>query len=216
MLPFIALEGCDGSGKTTVRNIICRQLEEDGIQCKRIGQHSWLNPRDSRLIVRLRDQKCRPGNAAISSAYASDKFAHGRFNVEPLLGHSVVIADRWIYSDAVYHSVLYGIDMAETLQRHKIQQTILPELVIYVSTTVTEAYKRVISRGRQTRHYERPSDLREISKAYEVLFAGLIGTAERVLRFSNDPSDVNTRVRDFIMPVIRELIDKRAHPTGYE
>ena len=170
MMPFIVLEGCDGAGKTTIREIIKSELESRKIAVVTIGQHSWLHPWNSRLIIQAREQRSQVPPEVLTSAYLSDKYLHGKHNVMKAISTAVVIADRWIYSDAVYHSVLYGTSMRETLEAHFNAGTLIPDLVAYVTIDPEEAYRRILQRGKHTRHYERPADLRRIVNAYEELW----------------------------------------------
>lgn len=189
---FIVLEGCDGSGKSTIRKFLVSEIKRITGDCFEVGQHSWLDPVAARVIVAVRENRFSGGKPEIFDAYAKDKYLHGEWNVKPGLKKcGVVVADRWLYSDAVYHEALYGIPAEETLRRHYMQGTIRADVVIRVRLDAEEAYRRILSRGRFTKHYERPVDLSKINAAYDRVLKIL---DERVVEFENDQPDVQKRV----------------------
>ncbi|WP_339413619.1 deoxynucleoside kinase [Pseudomonas sp. EA_35y_Pfl2_R5] len=211
---FIALEGCDGVGKSTVRQILRKVLERRDIPCLTIGQHSWLSPWDAFNIVTVREQRARIPDAVIAASYRQDKKMHGLHNVTSMLDCGVVIADRWIYSDAAYHEALYSIAAEQTLENHRSQNTLIPDIVIYVSVDVDEAYRRILSRGRNTKHYERPVDLQKICQSYHrIFFEEKLAYSTQVLVFDNTLGDVEDRVLEFTTQNLLPLILAREEPT---
>lgn len=215
MKPFIALEGCDGAGKTTLRKMLCKALVSAGLDTITIGQHSWLNPRNARALVAARDRRYDVSQEHLSAAYLQDKQLHGLRNVGPALPFAAVIADRWLYSDAVYHSVLYDIPSEHTLELHKQAGTLVPDLLLYVATDPDQAYSRILERGRQTRHYERPSDLHRISAEYERLLSIPFAERPRVIRIPNVAGldALHNQVESIIVPAACEIAGKDQH--GY-
>ncbi|MBX9659778.1 MAG: deoxynucleoside kinase [Nitrospiraceae bacterium] len=213
MKPFIALEGCDGAGKTTLRKMLCKALVSIGLDTITIGQHSWLNPWNARALVAARDQRCHVSREHLSAAYLQDKQLHGLRNVRPALQFAAVIADRWFYSDAVYHSVLYDIPSENTLELHKQAGTLVPDLLLYVATDPDRAYSRILERGRQTRHYERPSDLHRITAEYERLLSMPIGDRPRVIRIPNVAGidDLHQQVESIIVPHVCDIAGHYQH-----
>jgi thymidylate kinase len=204
---FIALEGCDGVGKSTIRQILRGVLEQRDIPCFTIGQHSWLSPWDAFNIVSVRERRAKIPDAVIAASYRKDKQMHGCHNVTPMLNRGVVIADRWIYSDAAYHEALYDIGAEQTLDNHRLQKTLIPDVVIYVAVDVEEAYRRILSRGRNTKHYERPVDLRRICHAYQrIFFDEQLAFATKILLFDNTYGDVENRVLEFATEHLLPLI----------
>jgi len=208
MMPFVVLEGCDGSGKTTVREMLRVELEAIGVPTVTVGQHSWLHPWHARALVCAREQRTHVPPNQLSQAYLQDKRLHGLRNVEPVRRRAVVIADRWLYSDAVYHEVLYGIPKQTTLEQHSSAGTVRPDLLIYISVEADRAYERILRRGQHTRHYERPSDLRRIVAGYEQLLTYTDLAGVELLRFPNalDIQALRERVQTILVPAIRRRI----------
>jgi dTMP kinase len=166
---FLALEGVDGSGKTTSARLIATHVRSLGQRLSRIGQHSWLDPEAARVIIDVREHRPHPySHAEITDAYFRDKRLQARAITE-LLTDRTVLSDRYIFSDAAYLEVLYGISARETLDRHHDAGTIFPDLIIYLDVPVTEAADRVVNRGKSIRHYENSYTLDKVSRVYRSL-----------------------------------------------
>jgi len=208
MMPFVVLEGCDGAGKTTVREMLRAEMDAACIPTVTIGQHSWLHPWHARTLVCAREQRSQASPKTLSQAYMHDKRLHGLRNVEPMRRCAVVIADRWFYSDAVYHEALYEIPKQWTLELHRCAGTVQPDLLIYIRAEADQAYDRILQRGRHTRHYERPSDLRRIVAGYEQLLSNCDLAGVELLQLTNELDFVTLQrqVQHVLMPVIQKLI----------
>lgn len=208
MMPFIVLEGCDGSGKTTFREMLRRELGSIGIKTVTVGQHSWLHPWYSRTLIAARENRCKSSLQTLSDAYLHDKHLHGQRNVIPARSKALVIADRWFYSDAVYHAALYGVPIEQTLERHRQAGTELPNLLVYMTVDAELAYKRILDRGAHTRHYERPADLSRILIEYENLFKSNLMGNVRVINIQNSfgLDELRLRLSVTIIPAICQLL----------
>lgn len=206
---FIALEGCDGAGKTSLRDELCAGLRRAGRPCVAVGQHSWLSPPAARIIVDVRSGRGQHCPEAVADAYFQDKVAHVRGTIGPALHRATVIADRFILSDAVYQEVLYGIPADETLSRHVASGTLLPDLVVLVELDAPTAYTRILKRNKAARHYERPVPLGFINSVYHrVLFDAPPVTLPPVVRFVNDDPEWRNRVRLELLPEVLGYYDR--------
>lgn len=189
--PFIALEGTDGSGKSTLRKILHDELNAAGHGCFMIGQHSWLDVAAGRVVLAARTQRNGIGRTELTRAYARDKLLHLRRNVLPALETVAVIADRFIYSDAVYHQVLYGIPAEETLAHHRVLGTVQPDIVVFVDTDPDVAYERAVSRGMSLRAHENRDTLRLLHRGYQAVLTeeALGADGPRIIRLDNNGPD---------------------------
>jgi dTMP kinase len=202
--PFVVLEGCDGVGKSTIRDELYRQLSDGGLEVMMVGQHAWLQPRVARLMNAAREARFPLPPDQITEAYFKDKRLHAEATVRPALQRAWMIADRYILSDAVYQEAIYGIPAETTLERHRAAGTLMPDLVIYVSVDVDEAYRRIERRAQHKRHYERPADMIRIMEVYHrVLFVDRLWRA-RTVHFVNDAPDWQETVRSQLIPKVLE------------
>lgn len=167
---FIVLEGVDGAGKTTTGRHIATHVRARGRPLNRIGQHSWLDPEAARVIIDVREhERHQRGSREITEAYFHDKQLQSKV-VTDLLRDRSVLCDRYIFSDAVYLEVLYGIPARETLDRHHTAGTLFPDAILYLDVPVDEAVDRVVTRGKGARHYENGYTLDRVGAAYRHLF----------------------------------------------
>lgn len=200
--PMICFEGCDGVGKSTVLNVLLKQLQQLGVPAMVVGQHSWLDLDTARVIMEVRRGNSPYSPEQVAQAYFVDKVAHYRRSIAPALQRAVVIADRFVLSDAVYQEVLYDIPAESTMARHRVEGTRLPDILIYVSASVEEAYARIQKRSKHMRHYERPADMRKIMATYERMLDKMPQNSTRLLRFVNDKPNYVERVREIILPLV--------------
>lgn len=208
---FVALEGCDGVGKSSIRNVLHECFLTAGRACTMLGQHAFLDPRTTRVIVNVREQRHRYDARDVADAYFRDKRLHSQWNVLPALERASVIADRSFISDAVYQDVLYDIPAEDTLERHSSAATLLPDLVVYVALDPDEAYERVVRRGKGMRHYERPADLRRITAAYDRVFVQRPAAwMPPVITFVNDVPNWRERVNEELAPAVLAFSPERS------
>lgn len=180
-----------------------------------VGQHSWLDPQMARVINDVRDQRRRHSPEEISHAYFRDKCLHAAATVQPALRSAAVIADRYLVSDAVYQEVLYGIPAEETLDRHHAARTLLPTMTIYIDVATNEAYRRVRARRKQTRHYERPAEMRAIRRTYQRVLADAPAPwLPPLVQFVNDRPDLVQRVKSELFPAIQAVLSSAPISVG--
>ena len=104
---FIVLEGLDGCGKTTQTELICKRLEEDGIDFRKIKLPDYES--ESSILVRKYlsgdfGKNANDVNAyATSVLYAADRFAsYTEKWKEDYLSGKLIFADRYTPANAIY------------------------------------------------------------------------------------------------------------------
>lgn len=104
---FVDLEGLDGSGKTTQTELICKRLQEDGIDFRQIKLPDYDS--DSSILVRkylAGDFGKNAGDVnsyAASVLYAADRFASytEKWGADYKAG-KLIFADRYTPANALY------------------------------------------------------------------------------------------------------------------
>lgn len=203
---FVGLEGCDGAGKTTLRQRIARNLKCSGSRLLEVGQHAWLDPLASRIMLDVREQRARYHPEIVAEAYRRDKSLHERVNIRPFLTGGIVLADRTIISDAVYQEALYEIDACRSIERYVADGYLFPGLVVHVTIDVVTAVQRIAQRGKHRRHYERAVELNRIRDIYlRVLPLCERLTGTRVIVFENRTGELEARYEALLQPALAVL-----------
>jgi dTMP kinase len=204
---FIAIEGIDGAGKSTTRDILGRLLVKAGVPCIIIGPNSWLNPQAGRQIVGFREQRGNLDPQRLSEARFIDKRLMTERTLKPILKSMSVIADRYIFSDAVYHDVLLGIPAEGTLSHHLHSGSVLPDIVIYVEVEAEIAAARIGKKATPKQFYENLDQLRLLLAGFRRVMA--YADEQRICRiihFANHEDHLEQRVARTLVPAITELI----------
>lgn len=147
---FITIEGCDGSGKTTVLNFVLSKLAEEGYKI-----HSTREPGGSKIAEQIRTIILDKNNTdedirTEALLYAASRRQHLVDIVLPILNEGgIVVSDRYIDSSLAYQGYARGIGIEEVYQinmfatEHK-----LPDMTIYFNIDPVIGLQR-ISAGRQ-------------------------------------------------------------------
>lgn len=104
---FVDLEGLDGCGKTTQTELVCKRLERDGIEYRKIKLPDYES--ESSVLVRKYlagdfGKNAEDVNAyAASMLYAADRFAsYTEKWKDEYLGGKLIFADRYTPANAIY------------------------------------------------------------------------------------------------------------------
>jgi len=140
---FIALEGIDGAGKTTLRKHLFKAARRHGEETLNIMLFSWLIPEHTETItaVRFRGEE-RPAEEVVR-AYVADKESLSDTIVRPHLEHRHVVSDRYIVSDMVYGEVHGGIAAERMYEAYCSSSILFPEVTVFLDTPPEIAYERM-------------------------------------------------------------------------
>ncbi len=168
---LIALEGIDGSGKTTQTSLVAEELKKLGhkvIQTKEPTQ----GPIGSFIYKILWGEINVPPNA-MQYLFVADRAAHAVEIEKHLKEGTYVVADRSLWS-----SVPYGIfDMQEVNDYYLAAYSILsfyhrfivPDVTIYLDIDPGLGFERVKGSGKKKEMYKDPKKMEKIKKGYEFL-----------------------------------------------
>jgi dTMP kinase len=186
---FVALEGIDGSGKSTQSKILCDQLTAYGHQV-----YGTFEPTDQPIGKMIRDiftGKREGDQKVIAALFAADRLDHILHSDYGMLtkrnnGFSIV-TDRYYLSSYAYHGAHVDMDWVMDMNA---QATMLlkPDLHIYIDITPEVSLER-IKRGRESvEMYETLENLSNVYEKYEEAFAK-VKKAENIQRIDGDRAE---------------------------
>jgi dTMP kinase len=111
---FIAIEGGDGTGKSTQARLLASRLREDGHEVVLTYEpgDTRIGPTVRRLVLDVASEGLDPRAEAL--LYAADRAEHVATLIRPALERgAVVITDRYIDSSIAYQGVGRGLGVAE-------------------------------------------------------------------------------------------------------
>ena len=174
---FIALEGIDGSGKSTQIGRLAERLTEHGIIC-----HTTREPTGRPVGALIR--QALTGQApldprVIAALYAADRIDHlvnGEDGLVELVERGItVVTDRYYFSSYAYHSV--DMEMDWVIGANSVSAELLrPTLTVFLDVPVELALER-IRRGRDRMElFEEENRLQKTRALYFEAFERLKGT----------------------------------------
>lgn len=205
---FIAIEGIDGSGKTTQvvrlkeyflrKSIVVRTFKEptDGHYgqlirtISKIGRHLYTPEEELNLFLMDRQEDCEK-------------------NINPALANNeLVIIDRYYHSNIAYQGAL-GIDK-ELIQQKNEGMATIPDLVIVLDCAVRVGLSRIkYSRNETPNHFEGEQYLQKVRK----IFQGMTGPNIQIINSTPDEDTVFNHVRnivnDMIAPYLMEIDEQQ-------
>ena len=199
---FIALEGIDGSGKSTQIGRLVRRLTERGVSCRATREPTG---RPVGVLIRQALTGQTPLDPRVIAAlYAADRIDH-LVNREDGLAALVeqgitVVTDRYYFSSYAYHGV--DMDMDWVIGANSVSAGILrPTLTVFLDVSVELAMER-IRRGRDHEElFEKEDRLRRTRELYFEAFERLKGTETvAVVDGSGTQDEVEERIWAAVSP----------------
>lgn len=188
---FIAIEGLDGSGKST-------QLRPLAENLKAVGHNVYTTaePTQSRIGLMIKDifkHKMEADHRTIAALYAADRLEHVLNRTEGLLkkleeGYTV-ITDRYYFSSYAYHGT--HMDMDWVIEMNSLVADFLrPDLNIFIDVPIDVCVKR-LNKGRSlTELYEDEDNLNQVRKKYFEAFEKLKQREKIFIADGNRPAEM--------------------------
>lgn len=191
---FIAFEGIDGSGKTTVSKLVASKLQENGLSVFLTHE-----PTDSFKIPDDLSSSRDPESALkLFFRFTEDRFSHQKTIASEIEGGKIVISDRYLLSSMAYQGPLieeiFGsqTDVVRWMISVSDIISVKPDINILLDVRTDIAIKRVWNRKRVTA-FEDMVYLEKVRSYYLGIlrkhFQIIIGekspeaTAEEIVRF---------------------------------
>lgn len=202
---FLALEGIDGSGKSTQIRRLMERLSSRRIPC-----FSTKEPTDApvgALIHQIMTGRMTADNRVLAGLFAADRLDHLLNETDGILqkvqSGVTVVTDRYYFSSYAYHSV--DVDMDWVIGGNRLSAELLrPDVTIFLDVPVQKALER-IDRGRShTELFEKEDRLTAVREKYFEAFRRLRGT-ETVAVIDADADE--DAVAERIWNAVSELFD---------
>jgi dTMP kinase len=159
---LIAIEGIDGSGKTTQANLLADYLRGRGLTVL-----ATKEPTRGPWGQKLRESK-HAGRLSPSEElryFIEDRRQHVVEEIAPALSRGeVVIVDRYYYSTVAYQGAR-GLDPAELLRKNQ-EFAPIPDLVVLLDVDPRVGIERIQKRGDQQDEFEKLEDLTNVRAVF--------------------------------------------------
>ena len=199
---FIALEGIDGSGKSTQIGHLMGRLTQQGVNC-----HATREPTGrpvGALIRQALTGQTPLDPRVIAALYAADRIDHlvnGEDGLLALVEQGItVVTDRYYFSSYAYHSV--DMDMGWVIGANSVSAGLLrPTLTVFLDVPVDRAMERIRQGRDRVELFEREDRLRRTRALYFEAFERLKGAeAVAVVDGAGPEDEVAQRVWAAVSP----------------
>lgn len=185
---FIALEGIDGSGKSTQIQYLTEKLKQNNI-----SYYTTMEPTDSpigSLIHQIMTGRMKTDNKVIAALFVADRLDHLLNDVNGIASKVdegiTVITDRYYFSSYAYHSVDMPMDwvIQANAQCKKILE---PTVTIFIDVDPDTAIERIAKNRFQQELFEKKSRLVKVREKYLEAFKRL-EDSEKVIMIDGNRS----------------------------
>ncbi len=193
---LIAVEGIDGSGKTTISSYIAELLRQKGYKVK-----VFKEPGDSEYGKKIKNSEERLSPEEELELFLKDREIDVKKNILPALQKGyVVVMDRYYLSNIAYQSAR-GID-AKLIREKNEKIAPKPDLTILLDVEPEIALKRIRGRSRLT-PFEKLGYLRKVRK----YFLENMGETTVVVDASKPLEKVKEEVKKIIDSKLKQNLD---------
>lgn len=136
---LIAIEGLDGSGKTTISKALVEWMRSRGFNAIYTAEPS-TSPIGELIRSEIISSRIRRDSRIEALLFAADRLWHVLYEIEPSLNEGrVVVTDRYYFSSIAYQGALnVDIEWIRVLNKFAIK----PDVAIYIDVVPEEALKR--------------------------------------------------------------------------
>lgn len=196
---LIALEGVDGSGKSTQAELLAASLKKDGHHVV-LTREPTHGPAGQKLQAYLLGPSRHLTAAEELDLFMEDRREHVEQIIKPSLERGkVVITDRYYFSSAAYQGAL-GLNPNDILAANEAFAPV-PALVFILDLPVTEALARLAKKGKGARQV---SESFPYLKQVEAIYASFKGPWFRRLDASRPPMEVHAIILEETRKALKE------------
>ena len=145
---FISFEGGEGSGKSSVINVVKEKLEADGYKVVITREPGGVNVSEQiRNVILAVDNKMSKETEAL--LYAASRTEHLYAKVIPLLEEGyIVLSDRYIDSSLAYQGYARGIGIEKVLEINMFAKEFLPKVTYFFDVRPEVGLARIKGRDK--------------------------------------------------------------------
>ena len=164
---FIALEGIDGSGKSTQVKLLSESLEKTGHKI-----YTTFEPTDSpigRIIRDIFNHRLEADHRTIAGLFVADRLDHLLNKQNGILrkmeeGYTV-ITDRYYFSSYAYHGAHMSLDWV--IEANSLSADLLrPDINIFIDISPEISLKRIAKSRHSMELFETLDNLRQVKDKY--------------------------------------------------
>lgn len=171
---FLALEGIDGSGKSTQLQLLLERLRARGVECR--GTREPSDGPVGAMVRQILTGRVTADHRVIAGLFAADRLDHlvNRRDgiLEQVRSGVTVVTDRYYFSSYAYHSV--DMDMDWVIQANSVSAGLLrPTVIIFLDVPVEEALERIRQNRVVREIFDQEDRLRQTRELYFKAFERL-------------------------------------------
>ena len=203
---LIALEGIDGSGKSTQAAYLYERLKKEGVCC-----HLTMEPTGSpigALIRQILRGEIRTDNRVIAGLFVADRLDH-LLNEDDGIAAKVeagmtVITDRYYFSSYAYNSVDMPMDWV--IKANEQSSAILrPAVNLFIDVDPDIALERIAKNRQHVELFETKERLKLVRENYRKAFR-LLENEERCVIIDGNRSQ--EEIAESVWEVVREIVSR--------
>jgi len=160
---FIALEGIDGSGKSTQAKLLVERMHANGINTIYSSE-----PTKGHIGVAIRNifnGTIKTEESTIAILFAADRLEHITEIRQLLNQNTSIVCDRYVLSSLAYHSVHVPMKWVQNINELAIQQ-LMPDITLYLDLPPLISLQRIQERNVKVDVYENLDNLRKVHENY--------------------------------------------------
>jgi dTMP kinase len=163
---LVALEGIDGSGKSTLQRRLAKRWRSRGLIVATIREPSDV------ALGRLAQELGPSDPWASAMVFTLDRLLARPHLEAALRKNDVVLTDRSFFSTLAYQGSSVPRSLATRMRRMQRGVTVVPGRVVYLALSPREALRRVGGRGKARAPLERLRTLARVDRRYRRLSRG--------------------------------------------
>ena len=197
---FISFEGGEGSGKSSVINVVKQKLEADGYKVVITREPGGVNVSEQirNVILAVDNQMSKETEALL---YAASRVEHLYSKVIPLVNDGyIVLSDRYIDSSLAYQGYARGIGIEKVLEINMFAKEYLPKVTYFFDVTPEVGLARIQGRDKIDRldleamdfHQKVYEGYKEVCKLYPERVKSINGERNIELIIEDIYNDIKT------------------------